>query len=386
MNTVHAPTDENRTETAGQQKPRSPRMPEQDIAKGLAILMVLALHTLMLHKGIFTIVSGMFGFIMPFFFFMAGYNHRPYRYTYGQIIRKRARQILVPFFVYSLAITVLAGAYYLLTGQLTLKQVSDTYLLHLLSRPTGRMLGIESASGLYSCIMMFWFIQMLFTASLVFYAVADYALASVPRLISVFFGLIMVTMVFAHFDLRLPWYLSEAPAIGAMMLMGAFFGQKDLLSNRTPKRSIIINSVVSYAVFMALAVTFRTGFIMGGTLWDTKFNEWKEWTVLLSVVYAIAGTYPFVHFCRCLIHTGPLAKALIWCGNNSMKLLFIHGVVQLFVCAVLGLEPFRMSLTSESNDFRTFYVLALEILISVLVILCMDKMKKRPAAGPGAKA
>ena len=60
---------------------KKPRMLEQDIAKGIAIILVLALHTLTLNRGIYNALGGVFGFIMPFFFFMAGYNHRPYRYT-----------------------------------------------------------------------------------------------------------------------------------------------------------------------------------------------------------------------------------------------------------------------------------------------------------------
>ena len=44
------------------------RMPEQDIAKGIAILLVLALHTLTLKRSVYLVCGGIFGFIMPFFF------------------------------------------------------------------------------------------------------------------------------------------------------------------------------------------------------------------------------------------------------------------------------------------------------------------------------
>ena len=41
------------------------------------------------------------------------------------------------------------------------------------------------------------------------------------------------------------------------------------------------------------------------------------------------------------------------------------------------MKPFRMSIMSNENDFRTFYVLALEILGSVLVILSIKFIKKQ---------
>ena len=116
-----------------------------------------------------------------------------------------------------------------------------------------------------------------------------------------------------------------------------------------------------------------SGFISGGSMWDKSL---KEWAVLLSAVFAIVGTYPFVHFCRCLVKTGVVGKAFAWCGNYSMQLLFIHGIVQLFICAILGLEPFRMSYFCDENDFRTFYVLALEIVASALVVIAIGYLKK----------
>jgi len=352
------------------------RMLEQDIAKGIGIILVLALHTLTLSKGIYNALGGIFGFIMPFFFLMAGYNHRPYRYTYKEIIKKRTKQILIPFFTYSIAILIISAIYYMIGEGYTFGDVIMTYINLILHKPFCRQVGIEVINGgLSSCIMSFWFVQLLFVASIVFYMVVDYALEKGTRLISIIVGLLSITMIFAHFNIYLPFYLAEAPAVAAIMLVGAFFGQKELLSNKTKLSFIIINSIIAYAIFIVLTLLFQgSGFMAGGMLWDKKINEWA---VLLSFVFAIVGTYPFVHVCRLLIHTGIIRKALAWCGNKSMYLLFIHGVVQLYVCLVVNMEPFRMSMFSEVNDFRTFYVFAIEIVVSVLVIILIDFIKKK---------
>ena len=353
----------------------SPRMLEQDIAKGIAIILVMVTHTVTMKKEIYYILGGLFGFIMPFFFFMAGYNHRPYRYTYKEIIKKRIKQILIPFFIYSISITIISGAYYMLTEGYTLKMVVDTYLTLILTRPFASLFGIGQSTGLYNCIMVGWFIILLFMASLIFYAVVDHALSKPGGFISIFVGLLMITMVFGHFDIELPLHICEAPAVAAIMLIGALFGQKELLAPKLKRWVIVVNCIVAYGIFILLAVMFRgSGFMAGGRLWDKTL---KEWAVLLSAVFAVVGTYPFVHFCRGFVKTGFLGKALAWCGNHSLELLFLHDVVQLFICAILGIEPFRMSFRYDENDPRTLFVLALEIAASVLIIMVLDFLKKK---------
>ena len=354
---------------------KKPRMLEQDIAKGIGILLVIALHTLTLNRDIYQALGGVFGFIMPFFFFMAGYNHRPYRYKYKEIVKKRCKQILIPFFIYSIAILLIGAIYYMSVKDYTISDVALTYLNLILHSSFSRSVGIRTVSGgLGSCIMSFWFVELLFVSSLIFYAVVDYALEKGTRLLSIVAGLLMVSMTFAHFDFYLPLYLSEAPAITAIMLVGAFFGQKELLSDKTRLLFIILNSIIAYAMFVILALLFKgSGFIAGGMLWDNRIHEWA---VLLSFSFAIIGTYPFVHVCRLLVNTGILCKALVWCGTKSMYLLFIHGIVQLYTCVVFKMEPFRMSIFSKTNDFRTFYIFAIEIAVSVLIILLIDLIKK----------
>ena len=356
------------------EKSGKPRMLEQDIAKGIAIILVMVMHTVTMKRGIYYFLGGLFGFIMPFYFFMAGYNHRPYRYTYKEIISKRIKQIVIPFFAYTISITIISGIYYMLAEGYTLKMVVESYLTMILTRSVADSLGMANTTGPYNCIMVGWFIITLFMASLIFYAVVDYALSKPGGFISIVAGLLMITMVFGHFDIGLPLHICEAPAVAAIMLMGALFGQKELLAPKMKKWVIVVNYIVAYGIFMILAVLFRgSGFMAGGRMWDKTLNEWA---VLLSAVFAVVGTYPFVHFCRVFVKTGVFGKALAWCGNHSLELLFLHGVVQLFICAIWGIEPFRMSFFSDENDPQTLMVLALEIAGSALVIMAIGFFKK----------
>ena len=54
------------------EKSGKPRMLEQDIAKGIAIILVMVMHTVTMKRGIYYFLGGLFGFIMPFYFLWRG--------------------------------------------------------------------------------------------------------------------------------------------------------------------------------------------------------------------------------------------------------------------------------------------------------------------------
>ena len=350
------------------------RLIELDIAKGLAILLVIALHCLTLKKEYYMIVAGLFGFLMPFFFFIAGYNYHPGKYTFKENVKKRSKQILPSYFIYLTVILFLAGIYYILTGQFTIQDILALYLRTLLTRPLFQLTGLTVPNGINYTVMIFWFIQAFYVGSIVFFAVADQCLKDKKYFIVGMIGLISISMIFAHFDFKLPFFLSEAPAIASMMLLGSFFGQHKLLHGQTNKKWIIINSIISYATYVFLAYKFKgEGMLIGGLLWTKNL---KEWGVPLTVLFSLIGSYPYVHFCRLFTKIKTLANILSWFGENSIYLLFIHQLMQLYICAILRIEPFRMSLTSEVNDFKTIFVYILIVLFSSLFVIARNKLKE----------
>ena len=353
------------------------RMPEQDIAKGLAILLVIALHCLTLKKEYYMILAGLIGFLMPFFFFIAGYNYRSGKYTFKENVKRRSKQILPSYFIYLTGIIFLAGIYYLLTGQYTIKDILALYLRVLLTRPLFQLTGLTVPQGINSTVMIFWFIQALYVGSIIFFASADKCLEDNKKFIAGLVILTGISMIFAHFNIKLPFFLSEAPAIAAMMLLGAFSGKHHLLHGDGNKKWIIINSIISYCAYIILAVIFKgEGLLLGGNLWTDKL---KEWGVPLTVIFSFIGSYPFVHFCRLFTKSEFLMKLLTWFGERSLYLLFIHQLIQLYVCALLGMEPFRMSIFSEINDFRTILSYILVVIFSSLFVILREKFKASTA-------
>ena len=80
------------------------RMVSQDIAKGIAILLVCLLHIIEVPQIIRIICGLLFGYAMPFFLFMTGYNYKNKGLSPWQNIKKRLVQILKPLFLYSFII------------------------------------------------------------------------------------------------------------------------------------------------------------------------------------------------------------------------------------------------------------------------------------------
>lgn len=348
------------------------RMLEQDIARGIAILMVMALHCLTIEKKYYMIMAGLVGFLMPFFFFMSGYNYHSGKRSFKENVMKRTKQVVPPFLIYLTVILFIAGIYYVSTNQYTVKDVFNVYLRYLLTKPLFDLTGLEIKHEISNCVMIFWFIQTFYVGSIVFFAVADRCLKNKWSFVSYMCGLIGITMVLARFNIKLPFYLSEAPTIAAMMLLGAYCGQNKLLEDNGHRKWIIINSIISYLSYVILAYLFKgEGLLAGGILWKDGL---KEWGVPLTVLFSLLGSYPFVHFCRLFTKTKYLGSFFAWFGENSMYLLFIHQLIQLFVCAVLGITPFRMSLRSEINDLRTIFVYILVVLFSSLFVIIRGKI------------
>ncbi len=127
-------------------------------------------------------------------------------------------QIGIPFLTYSISITLISGAYYMIAEGYTVKMVVESFLTLFLTRSFSASIGIKQTTGPYTCIMVGWFIIMLLVASLIFYAVVDYALSKPGKFISISAGLLIITMVFGHFDIVLPLHVCEAPAVAAIML------------------------------------------------------------------------------------------------------------------------------------------------------------------------
>ena len=76
------------------------RMIAQDIAKGLAVIVVLWFHAAarLSSFNLYPLIP--FAYVMAFYFIISGYNYKSGRRSIGQSIWLRFKQLLIPLFVY----------------------------------------------------------------------------------------------------------------------------------------------------------------------------------------------------------------------------------------------------------------------------------------------
>ena len=359
------------------QQPNTPvvkkRMEEQDVAKGIAIFMVMALHILVIQSEFYQVVAVFSGFIMGLFFFLSGFNYKPGR-TYKENVIKRIKQMVIPFVIYISIVSFISGLYLILTNQATFLQILETFCYDMLGSQFSTQIGLTTACILFHRnIMIGWFIIMLITASFIFYAVVDLCLKNMYSFISINILLLSITILLGYLNFSLPFYLREATTIASIMLFGALF-KKYKVFQSTNKMWIIINSIIAYGLYIGMALIFRGGgFIMGGKL----LNSFGPLEGLITLVYAIFGSYAFLNFCKLLTKVKWLKFVLTYLGNYSVYYLLLHQLVKFFLQEMFNYHPTAMMMSSEVTEGMSFLILFLTIVVITLYIILLNFIKKK---------
>ena len=109
------------------------RMLSQDIVKGLAILVVCQLHALQLTKEIFYPLVALFGFIMPVFMFLSGYNYHQKQVAPVILMKKRVGFILKVYLIWCFLMLAIMGPYFYFHKDGTISEILTSFAAHLLS-------------------------------------------------------------------------------------------------------------------------------------------------------------------------------------------------------------------------------------------------------------
>lgn len=137
---------------------------------------------------------------------------------------------------------------------------------------------------------------------------------------------------------------------------------------------IIINSIIAYGLYIGMALIFRGGgFIMGGKL----LNSFGPLEGLITLVYAIFGSYAFLNFCKLLAKVKWLKFALTYLGNYSVYYLLLHQLVKFFLQEMFNYHPTAMMMSSEVTEGMSFLILFLTIVVITLYIILLNFIKKK---------
>ncbi len=359
------------------------RMLSQDIAKGLAILVVVQLHSLQPSELLYYILAVLLGFAMPFFMFMSGYNYRSKGLTPVQNMKKRVLMILKVFACWTFCTFLVMGLYFLIRGDGTVKEILKSFAGFLLSESGCKMIGWALPTALFQHVLApLWYLQYLVTASVLLYLTVDYALRSLKHTFSLVFLGLAVTFVLVAFNVYLPWGLHCAPALAALMIAGAALGQENrFFTAATSTAWKVVNTLTCFAVTTAIQFFFPSAGLLGaGNLGEVAGSV----EVLFLLCFGVFGSYFLIHFGMLLEKVPVLSKGLIWLGQHTLIILCLHRPVAYVIRDLMGLPHFVSGSYTDVMTGENILAFLLVFVVLIPVILIVDRVKKKRSAKQSA--
>lgn len=340
---------------------RRVRLDWLDIAKGIAMLLVIAGHTVPYAS---TVRHLIFSFHMPLFFVLAGYTFRvkPFK----TVLSASFQRLIIP----TIAIFVIRKA-----AELATVRPSWSALLSFLIGAGKQLLfasGVDVGWAGAVGMGMMWFLVVLFFARLLLNFLLD------PRRFKgmwvsaiLLVGLVVIgDVIGAQKRLYLPCSLDLVPLASLFMLCGLLARQCDLASRLNGRKAV--------AIFIAAAVFWACTVRSSSMEMAARVNR----PLLLSVACAIAGLYLACMLAMCADHfartpiMSSIRTGLIFIGRNSMLLFTIHALDR-----AVPWDSFAL-LSSVSRGYLLVALLrcAYDVLLTWLVIFMGGYLQVRRAS------
>ncbi len=311
-----------------------------DAAKGLAILLVIAGHTV--ASGTFT-RNIIFSFHIPLFFILSGYTFRPASNWADFFYRtkKDAVHLLVPYVLTGLLI---AAAKIILRHLPLLDVLKDTCEALIWASGTG--------DGKHEAIGVLWFLVSLFSARTIVNAVYTIYKGDLERRAPYLIALIsLLGFGIGGFDWNwLIFNLDVSMAACGFVLAGMLL--RDHLDQLKKYDRILIP--VCMIIWMFLMQKF--GYIEMSGRWYPEFS--------LGILESFCGSYCAIRFIQALCYPEKLKGALCWLGTHSLILMCVHAAEDSITQLWFTLPPFAAVCARLAAD-----ILAAFVLIKVIDLL-----------------
>lgn len=329
-----------------------------DVAKGIGILLVVWAHILIVgpsHKLIYA-------FHMPFFFFVSALLFKPAKYaSVVELVKKRAKRLLLPYFLYSVATwCVWAGFRYLRGDEV------DSYVMPLLqtfiAQGSGAFIVHNSA---------LWFIPCLFVLEILFYflcklgernmIIASFAIAGL--------GCIMAHVWGNDYLMNLPWNFDAAvfalPFYAFAYVLREKVGLAEL--QEYVRNHVGMSLVSATAMFCAMAFF---AFNYGECSMGSSSYMSPMWVFFLR---AFMGSFAMVILtiliCK-VFEKGLFIKSMKWCGANSLDILCLHipvkGIAVIVVAKIL--QP-AVDVSNTPLCSGVAFLITMAVLVPIIVLI-----------------
>lgn len=316
-----------------------------DIAKGIGILLVVWAHILLVgpsHRVIYA-------FHMPLFFLISGMLFRREKYQcFGIFLRKRAKRLLMPFVIYSVA-TWIIWAVFRFVRHDSVVSYWDPLLQTVIAKGSGAYMVHNSA---------LWFIPCLFATEILYFVL--FRLNDIARL-TVCAGCATLSFVLGYYFADAWWFLLpwnfDAALIGVL-----FYCIGNIFASKVPNSRLIEYSKDNIGKILFLLV------VSAGLLyWSAmQFGECSmgsssyQCNGAVFIIRALIGcvTCILLSVIISFLSSKSIVKAyLVREGSNSLDIMSIHipvkGIVIMGLSIVLhvGSDTISSSLLYSSISF-----------------------------------
>lgn len=354
------------------------RLDSLDIGKGIAILGVVTYHTTMIIpqcEHVLTLL--MTGFLMPFFFWAAGYNYKSGR-SAGANIKRRVLPLLKTYIIYSVGLLAVPTLIFGLMGMADPVSIRNQIITHFAGKPLLSYFAPELIDEgiMWSMVAPLWYLVQFILGSILFYLVAEVAMKSLRNALITVAVLLAVSALLTGLCPALPFNLQSTPAVTSYMILGAMCGKARFLQKMADMKTglLWVLIIVFGAIQMVLSWFFPDGDQLSKGYFTMDPNTYVI-GIFVVMLQSVTGIISFMGLSTLLEKTA-LRKVLAWLGRNTMPYYLLHMEILMLLAFAFGIMD-DLSNIGPALLGKLFAVFVITLGICTLWAIVENKIKEK---------
>lgn len=325
-----------------------------DLAKIIAMVLVMATHTIAYSEHLNYLYKYISSFHIPLFFLISGLTFSVRKYnSYKEFLIKKIKTIIVPYLVWAVIFLIP----YLLLGS----NVAKTLHVNTQNNGIKQIIGIFYGNGHDEYLKQntsLWFLPCLFVVENIYYFIEKNKNKN-KYIFTIIVGAIIGGLDYYFLPIRLPWGIDIA------IVMLVFFSIGRILINKFKDENKEDYNKINIVCFSLICI------IIGGFLQQLNISvacvnrEFGNYIVFL--VSAIFSAIGYILIIKIL----PYSKVMQYAGQRTLAILIFHKLPILIFQTKLGIFT---NLLKSSNFIIELMMAIFIIIISIIFSLIVEKI------------
>lgn len=326
-----------------------------DVARGIAIILIILGHTIVHSSNCEMIYKFIYSFHVVLFFILSGYVFKRNEKFYKFVVNKFMR-IMIPYFIWAILFLIP----YMLLGKEIANNLETNSSFELFTQIKNIIIGNGNNNALKQNSSL-WFLPALFSMNIIYYWIIGFIEERPKYRFKLLLLLFIIGYISSNlFKVTLPWGLKTVLDIGVFFYIGFLLKTYDKIPLNVNKRKslIWICLLLIIGIFSCLANVNVVSCI-----------QYNYGSYILAISSGLSLSLVIILISRFVNN-----KIIEYIGKNTMGILIFHKIVVLLFQTKFG----KISvLLKNSNIFFEFLISILIVAISIVVSLLMSLLIKR---------